>query len=208
MEFWIGFFEMSNYLFWHCDGRIRIIQDMGKLLFVIQKHHATGLHYDFRIQVGEVMASWAIPKGPSLDPQFKRIATKVEDHDLDYRNFEGNLPEGSRGAGPVMIWDEGFYQVEREKGKGGREIVKDQNEAEEEIKEGIKKGEIKFVLHGKKMRGSFAMFRTKGFPPGSKKDNWLLLKHKDEFVKEDYDAKNYDFSVRSGKSLEEIRASS
>lgn len=181
---------------------------MGKLLFVIQKHQATAFHYDFRIQVGKVMPSWAVPKGPSLDPQFKRLATKVEDHDLDYRNFEGNLPEGSRGTGPVMIWDEGFYEAERETGNGVREIITDTEQAEKEIAEGIKKGEIKFFLHGKKLKGSFAMFRTKGFPPGSKKDNWLLLKHKDKFVKKDYDAKDEDFSVRSGKSLEEIRTSS
>ncbi len=180
---------------------------MSKLLFVIHKHHATALHYDFRIQAGEVMPSWAVPKGPSLDPQFKRLATKVEDHDLEYRNFEGNLPEGSRGAGPVMIWDEGYYEVERETQPGVREIIKDEKEAEKEIEDGIKKGEIKFFLHGKKLKGSFAMFRTKGFPPGSKKDNWLILKHKDEFVKENYDAKDYDFSARSGKTLEEIRES-
>jgi bifunctional non-homologous end joining protein LigD len=180
---------------------------MRKLLFVIHKHQATGLHYDFRIQVGKVMPSWAIPKGPSLDPQFKRLATKVEDHKLDYRNFEGNLPEGSRGGGPVMIWDEGYYEVEREISPGVREIIKDEKEAEKVIKEGVEKGEIKFVLHGEKMKGSFAMFRTKGFPPGSKKDNWLLLKHKDEFIKENYDAKDFDFSARSGKSLEEIKLS-
>lgn len=180
---------------------------MSKLLFVIHKHQATALHYDFRIQVGKVMPSWAIPKGPSLDPKFKRLATKVEDHELDYRNFEGNLPEGSRGAGPVMIWDEGYYEVEREISPGVREIIKDEKEAEEEIRKGVEKGEIKFILHGKKMEGSFAMFRTKGFPPGSTKDNWLLLKHKDEFVKVDYDAKDYNFSARSGKTLEEIRLS-
>ncbi len=176
-----------------------------KFAFVIHKHQATALHYDFRIQVGKVMPSWAIPKGPSLDPKFKRLATKVEDHDFEYRNFEGNLPEGSRGAGPVMIWDEGYYEVEREKGQGVREIIKDLDEAEKEMRIGIKKGEIKFFLHGKKMKGSFAMFRTKGFPPGSTKDNWLLLKHKDVFVKENYDAKDEDFSARSRKSLEEIR---
>lgn len=180
---------------------------MDKLLFVIHKHQASALHYDFRIQVGNKMPSWAIPKGPSLDPQFKRLATKVEDHDLDYRNFEGNLPEGSRGGGPVMIWDEGYYEVEREISPGVREIVKNSDDGEKEIKNGIEKGEIKFFLHGKKLKGSFAMFRTRGFPPGSKNDNWLLIKHKDEYVKDNYDAKNQDFSARSGKTLEEIKNS-
>ena len=152
---------------------------MSKLLFVIHKHHATALHYDFRIQVGKSMPSWAVPKGPTLDPQFKRLATKVEDHDLEYRDFEGNLAEGSRGAGPVMIWDEGYYIPEKETAPGERVLITDFEEGNQVMEEGVEKGEIKFILHGKKLKGSFAMFRTKGFPPGSTKDNWLMIKHKD-----------------------------
>ena len=179
---------------------------MKKLLFVIHKHQATSVHYDFRIQVGKSMPSWAIPKGPTLDPKLKRLAVKVNDHALEYRNFEGNLPEGSEGAGPVMIWDEGYYEAEREKGQGLREIIKDPKEAEEEIKNGIKKGEIKFFLHGKKVKGSFALVKTKNFPPGSTKDNWLMIKHKDEYCKDNYEAASEDFSARSGKSLEQIKS--
>lgn len=178
---------------------------MEKLLFVIHKHHATALHYDFRIHVGKSMPSWAIPKGPTLDPKFKRLAVKVGDHDFEYRNFEGNIPEGHEGAGPVMIWDEGYYIPEVEIGPGKRELIKDIAEGNIIMRDGIKKGEIKFFLYGKKIKGSFALVKTKNFPPGSTKDNWLLIKHKDQYCKENYDAKNEDFSARSGKTLEQIR---
>jgi bifunctional non-homologous end joining protein LigD len=177
---------------------------MYKLAFVIHKHRATALHYDFRIQVGKSMPSWAIPKGPTLDPKLKRLSVKVGDHDLEYRNFEGNLPEGSEGEGPVMIWDEGYYIPEIEIAPGKRELIKDIDKGEKTIREGIKKGEIKFFLHGKKIKGSFALVKTKNFPPGSTKDNWLMIKHKDQYCKENYDAKNEDFSARSGKSLANI----
>ena len=180
---------------------------MKKLLFVIHKHQATSVHYDFRIQVGKSMPSWAIPKGPTLDPKLKRLAVKVGDHDFDYRNFEGNLPKGSEGAGPVMIWDEGYYIPEVEIAPGERKLIHDAKEGNEVMEEGIKKGEIKFFLHGKKVKGSFALVKTKNFPPGSTKDNWLMIKHKDEYCRENYEAKNEDFSVRSGKSLQEIEES-
>ena len=180
---------------------------MKKLLFVIHKHQATSLHYDFRIQVGKSMPSWAIPKGPTLDPKLKRLAVKVGDHDFGYRNFEGNLPEGSEGAGPVMIWDEGYYIPEIEIAPGQRKLIEDIKEGNEVMRQGIKKGEIKFFLHGKKTKGSFALVKTKNFPPGSTKDNWLLIKHKDEYCKKNHDAKNEDSSARSGKSLEQIQNS-
>lgn len=178
---------------------------MNRLFFVIHKHQATSLHYDFRIQVGKSMPSWAIPKGPTLDPKLKRLSVKVNDHDLNYRNFEGNLPEGSEGTGPVMIWDEGYYIPEIEIAPGKRELIKDIKKGNEIMEEGIKKGEIKFFLHGKKVKGSFALVKTKNFPPGSTKDNWLLIKHKDEYCKDSYDANDFDFSARTNKSLEEIR---
>src|SRR3989344_119215 len=170
---------------------------MKPLQFVIHKHDATSLHYDFRLEIGKVMPSWAIPKGPTLDPNFKRLAMITTDHDLEYRDFEGIIPEGRYGAGPVVIWDEGDYIPEVEIEKGKRAEVKDLKEGNKVMEEGLKKGEIKFFLNGKKLKGSFALVKTKGFPPGDAgKKAWLLIKHKDEFCKEGYDAKDYDFSAR------------
>lgn len=179
---------------------------MSKLFFVIHKHDATSLHYDFRLEIGGKMPSWAVPKGPTLDPKLKRLAMKVDDHDLEYRKFEGVIPEGSYGAGPVMIWDEGTYIPEIEISKGVRKQIKDLKEGEKVMKDGLEKGEIKFLLNGKKLQGSFALVKTKGFPPGVK-NAWLLIKHSDEFNKENYDAKDYNFSAKSKKSIEEIRNS-
>lgn len=180
---------------------------MRSLIFVIQKHHATSLHYDFRLEVGGKMPSWAIPKGPTLDPSFKRLAMQVEDHELEYRKFEGNLPEGSYGAGPVMIWDEGVYYPEIEDEKKNRKKVTNRKEGEKVIEEGLKKGELKFFLEGRKLKGSFALVKTEGFPPGAK-NAWLLIKHNDEYIKKGFDANDYDFSAVSNKSLEEIKKSS
>jgi bifunctional non-homologous end joining protein LigD len=151
------------------------------------------------------MPSWAIAKGPTLDNNFKRLALPTTDHDMEYRNFEGVIAEGQYGAGPVMIWDEGYYIPEIEISKGVREEIPDRDRGEKVMMEGMDKGEIKFILHGKKMKGSFAMVKTKGWGP---KNSWLLIKHKDDAVQEGYDANEYDFSARSNKSLEEIAASS
>ncbi len=151
---------------------------MQKLLFVIQKHDATQLHYDFRLEIDGTMPSWAIPKGVPDEPGVKRLAMKVPDHDLDYRHFEGTIPEGSYGAGTVEIWDEGTYIPEVEIEKGVRKQIPDRSEGEKVMREGLKKGELKFTLQGKRYQGSFALIKTKGFPPG-KKDAWLLLKHRD-----------------------------
>lgn len=174
------------------------------LSFVIHKHDATSLHYDFRLQIGDVVPSWAIPKGPTLDPTVKRLAMKVEDHDLSYKDFEGVIEEGKYGAGPVMIWDQGTYIPEIEVSKGVREEVKDFHEGQKVMREGLEKGEIKFFLEGTKLKGSFALVKTKGFPPGVK-NAWLLIKHKDEYVQKGYDAKNFDLSAKSGKSLGEVK---
>lgn len=173
----------------------------GNLKFVIHKHKATNLHYDFRLEINGVMPSWAIAKGPTLDNAFKRLALPTTDHDMEYRNFEGVIPEGSYGAGPVMIWDEGYYIPEVEISKGVREEIPDRDRGEKVMMDGLENGEIKFVLHGKKMKGSFAMVKTKGWGP---KNSWLLIKHKDDFVQEGYDANEYDFSARSKKSIAEI----
>ncbi len=178
------------------------MQKTSKLLFVIHKHAATRLHYDFRLQIGKVMPSWAIPKGPTLDNSLKRLAMQTTDHSMEYRNFEGVINEGKYGAGPVMIWDEGYYLPEIEVSKGVREIIKDYDEGQKVVKEGLKKGELKFTLFGKKIQGSFALIKTKGF---GGPNAWLLIKHKDEHIKEGYDANDYDFSAVSGKSMEEIR---
>ncbi len=174
---------------------------MQHLLFVIHKHEATNLHYDFRLQVGDVMPSWAIPKGPTLDPTLKRLAMMTTDHSLDYRNFEGVLPEGSYGAGPVIIWDEGYYLPEVEIEKNKRQLIEDMKEGNHVMKAGLEKGEIKFRLYGTKLQGSFALIKTKGFGP---KNAWLLIKHKDKFVKKDYDPNAYPKSARSGKTIQQI----
>lgn len=177
------------------------MKQTGNFLFVIHWHKATQLHFDFRLQIGDVMPSWSIPKGPTLDPKQRRLAMPTTDHDLEYRNFEGIITEGY-GAGTIMIWDEGTYNPEKEIAKGVREELFDKKEGETVLREGLKKGEIKFRLYGKKLQGSFALVKTKGF--GGKKEMWLLIKHKDEHVIENYDAKESDSSVRTKRSMEEI----
>ena len=182
-------------------------EDPEHLVFVVQKHSATALHYDFRLQVGKAMPSWAIPKGPSLDNKVKRLAMKTEDHPLDYRHFEGVIPEGEYGAGPVMIWDSGYYIAEIEVSKGVRESITDKTKGSETMRLGIEKGEIKFELFGKKLQGSFALVKTKGFPPGKAGNNaWLLIKHDDSAAVTGYEAKDYNFSAASKRSIEEIKA--
>lgn len=189
---------------------------MNKLKFVIHKHDATNLHYDFRLEIGGTMPSWAIPKGPTLDPKMKRLAMETTEHDIEYKDFEGNIPEGqykqslkfsrrsNYGAGPVMIWDEGYYDPEIEVEKGKREKINDFKEGNEVMRKGKEKGELKFFLHGKKLKGSFALVKTRGFGP---KNSWLLIKHKDNYCQKGYNANEYDFSARSGRILEEIRKS-
>ncbi len=175
--------------------------DKKKLYFVVQKHAATALHYDFRLEVGGVMPSWAVPKGPTLDNKVKRLAMATEDHPLDYRSFEGTIPEGNYGAGKVIIWDEGTYIAEIQEKDGTRIAINNKKEAEKVMEAGIKKGEIKFFLNGKKLKGSFALVKTHGF---GGKNAWLLIKHKDEYVKEGWDAKDFVQSEVSGKTIEEI----
>ncbi len=172
-----------------------------ELVFVIQKHKATSLHYDFRLEIGGVMPSWSIPKGPTLDNKLKRLAMVTGDHDLDYRHFEGVIPDQKYGAGTVMIWDEGTYRPEIEISKGVRKEIADVSEAEEVASKSLEEGNLKFRLYGKKLRGSFALVRTKGI---GGKEAWLLIKHRDEFCEDGYDAKNYDYSAVSGLSMEEI----
>jgi bifunctional non-homologous end joining protein LigD len=138
----------------------------GELLYVIHKHQASHLHYDLRLEWGGVLLSWAVPKGPSLDPATKRMAVQVEDHPLDYGGFEGVIPEGEYGGGTVMLWDRGTWMPE----------VPDVDAA-------LKKGELKFTLRGKKLRGSWVLVRTRlGYGRAFTKPQWLLIKHRDRFA--------------------------
>jgi len=148
------------------------------------------------------MPSWSIPKGPTLDPTVKRLALTTEIHELDYRHFEGVISEGEYGAGAVMIWDEGTFTPEIEVSRGVREIVMDRKTAEKVARESLSAGNLKFRLYGKKLSGSFALVRTKGF--SGSKDAWLLIKHRDEYCKSEYDANDYDYSVVTNRSLAQI----
>lgn len=159
----------------------------ARLRFVIQKHRATRLHYDFRLEADGVLKSWAVPKGPSRDPADKRLAMHVEDHPLDYRTFEGIIPKGNYGAGEVIVWDEGTY------------ALAEGDDATEEIG----KGKIKFILRGKKLRGEFTLVRIKG-RGGESGDPWLLIKDHDKFVDANYDIEKDDTSAKTGKTLKEI----
>ncbi|AZA91231.1 Putative DNA ligase-like protein Rv0938/MT0965 [Chryseobacterium nakagawai] len=147
----------------------------NKLIFVVQRHAATRLHYDFRLEMEGVLKSWAVPKGPSLDPQDKRLAMMVEDHPYDYKDFEGNIPEGNYGAGQVEVWDSGIYEPLEENSN-----VSD----EKELLKELHAGSLKFTLHGKKLKGEFALVKMKN----SEDNAWLLIKHKDEFAESPYNA--------------------
>jgi len=154
----------------------------GDKIFVVQKHAARRLHYDLRLEVGGVLKSWAVPKGPSMNPGDKRLAIQVEDHPFEYRTFEGTIPEGNYGAGEVIIWDQGTYEPE------GPDSAAKQ----------IERGELKFRLHGAKLNGSFVLVRLKRSERGNE---WLLIKHRDDHADPDWNADEHGESVVSGKSL-------
>ncbi len=175
----------------------------GCLLYVVQKHRATQLHYDFRLEVGGVMPSWSVPKGPSLDSKVKRLAMPTSDHELEYREFEGVIPAGGYGAGPVMVWDSGTYNPQIELGKGRWKEVTEREQAQEVAAEGLRTGNLKFTLYGEKLAGSFALVRMAG---SKGKPAWLLIKHSDEHARDGYDANDHDYSAVSGKSIGEIAA--
>jgi bifunctional non-homologous end joining protein LigD len=179
---------------------------MTQLVFVVQKHRATSLHYDFRLEIGGAMPSWSIPKGPTLDSSVKRLAMFTSDHSLGYRHFEGVIPKGEYGAGAVMIWDEGTYNAEREIKKGLREEITDRDLGDQAMRKGLEQGNLKFRLYGKKLHGSFALVRTRGFGGGTKNktDSWLLIKHGDAHSVKGYDANDYDFSAATNRTLAEI----
>jgi bifunctional non-homologous end joining protein LigD len=156
------------------------------LLYVIQKHRASHLHYDFRLEWSDVLLSWAVPKGPSLDPSVKRLATQVEDHPVEYADFEGVIPPGEYGGGTVMVWDRGTWSPE----------IADVDDA-------LNRGELKFTLNGKKLKGSWVLIRTRGFGR-SPRPSWLLIKHRDSFASKQ-DITIYEpRSIISNRTLGEI----
>src|ERR1700760_5126252 len=165
------------------------------LTFVIQKHDASHLHYDFRLEMDGVLKSWAIPKGPSTDPKTKRLAMMVEDHPYDYRKFEGIIPEGQYGGGTVIVWDEGTYEpIEDIKGKKAQE---------KHLLKGLKSGSLKIKLHGEKLHGEFALVKTHGMGDNA----WLLIKHNDDFASTK-DITKLDKSVLSGKTIPQMEKTS
>ncbi len=168
--------------------------------FVVQKHDATRLHYDFRLEMEGVLKSWAVPKGPSLDPADKRLAMQVEDHPVSYYDFEGNIPENNYGAGTVMVWDVGTWQPLSPVAVNGKYPPGTEAEAAAMIA----KGDLKFRLNGKRLKGDFALVKMKGRRPGSKGNEWLMIKKHDDHVVEGYDAGDIDESVLTGRSLAAI----
>src|SRR5579859_5568101 len=140
------------------------------LRFVIQKHAATRLHYDFRIELGGALVSWAVPKGPSLNPQDKRLAVKVEDHPLDYQSFEGTIPQGEYGGGEVIIWDRGTYRAKK--------VTGSRADQEAELQQELERGLVEVELDGEKLRGGFAIVRREG-------NQWFLIKMRDEEASEE-----------------------
>jgi bifunctional non-homologous end joining protein LigD len=149
-------------------------------MFVVQKHRATQLHYDFRLEVDGVLKSWAVPKGPSLDPTVKRLAMQVEDHPVDYAKFEGVIPEGEYGGGTVMVWDYGIYEPEQE-----------------DVAAALKKGELKFTLDGQKLKGAWVLVRTRD-------RQWLLIKHRDYYNTDEDVTELAPASILTRRTLAEI----
>jgi bifunctional non-homologous end joining protein LigD len=180
----------------------------GTLRFVVQKHAARQVHFDLRLELDGVMKSWAVPKGPSLDPSVKRLAMQVEDHPIEYNTFEGTIPQGEYGGGTVMLWDRGTYIADPTMAKGESD--------ETAVQHGYDRGDLKVVLHGERMRGSWVLVRTR-FGAGrsssssssssSSKPSWLLIKHRDSFAKPGSDiVADAVTSVESGRTMEEITA--
>jgi bifunctional non-homologous end joining protein LigD len=171
-------------------GRVR--RSNRRRIFVVQKHDASRLHYDFRLAVNGVLASWAVPKGPSMNPADKRLAVRTEDHPLEYAKFEGVIPPGQYGAGTVMVWDLGKYEPL-------------ENQPPEEQLAG---GKIQIVLLGEKLRGGFTLVQIeKRFMNPSRRNHWLLIKSRDEHADPSWDIESlrFDYSVLTGRSLKEIK---
>lgn len=159
--------------------------------FCVQRHDATHLHYDFRLEMGGALKSWAVPKGPSLDPEVKHFAAEVEDHPLEYGDFEGNIPKGSYGGGSVMLWDRGTFEL----------IGDESGEAQ------LERGDLKFRLHGEKLTGTWAIVRMKGRGKGARAGKeWLLIKKKDDAAQPGWDIEQHAVSVKTGRTQAEIAA--
>jgi len=171
-----------------------VSRDKERLMFVVQKHAASHLHYDFRLELDGVLKSWAIPKGPATDPRVKHLAMMVEDHPFDYRNFEGTIPKGAYGGGTVIVWDQGTYEtIEKIDGK---------TDQEKRLLEELASGSLKIVLHGQKLKGEFALVKTHGMG----ENGWLMIKHNDQYA-DPGDITLMDRSVLSGKTLDEMALS-
>jgi DNA ligase D-like protein (predicted 3'-phosphoesterase) len=159
-------------------------------IFTVQKHQASHLHYDFRLEIGGLLKSWAIPKGPSMDPSVKRLAVEVEDHDLGYAEFEGVIEEGHYGAGPVLVWDTGWFET-----VGA-------SQGSETLKMMLQAGKLDVHLHGRRLRGCFTLVRMKDRPR-----QWLLIKQRDEEARPDHEVvQEYDTSILSNRTIEDLEA--
>jgi DNA ligase D-like protein (predicted 3'-phosphoesterase) len=163
----------------------------GRPTFVVQKHGARSLHYDFRLEADGVLKSWSVPKGPSTDPAEKRLAVPTEDHPIDYENFEGVIPPGEYGAGPVIVWDTGTY-ANRTEDSSGRVVP---------VSQAIRNGHLSFDLHGKKLRGGYSLTRIRG----GRQPGWLLVKKADEFADRGSDPEHdLPKSVKTGKDIDQV----
>lgn len=173
------------------QGRAKL-RESGKFpIFVVQKHQATRLHYDFRLEIGGVLVSLAVPKGPSLNSSDKHLAIRTEDHPIEYAGFEGIIPEGQYGAGTVMVWDRGTYETDPD-GSAAEQLMR---------------GELKFSLHGQKLRGGFVLIQRGLRLAGARgREAWLLIKRKDEYADPSWNIDRYDWSALTGRTLEEIAA--
>lgn len=161
---------------------------MHRPIFNVQKHDASHLHYDFRLEIGGVLKSWAIPKGPSLDPRLKRLAVEVEDHDLAYADFEGAIEEGHYGAGPVLVWDTGWFEPVGEK---------------DSLTDMWKAGALDVILHGRRLRGRFTLIQMK-----DRHRHWLLIKQRDDEARSDHRnimMKEWDTSVLTGRTIKDLK---
>lgn len=171
-------------------GKLEKPRSRRALRFVIQKHAASHLHFDFRLELDGAMKSWAVPKGPSYDPGTRRLAMQVEDHPIEYNTFEGTIPKGQYGGGTVMLWDKGTYEAEN---GGGLDALRD----------GYERGDLKILMHGKRMRGGWVLVRMRRDESG--KAQWLLIKHRDEFADAKYDVvADQTTSVTTGRTMDEI----
>ncbi len=159
----------------------------GSLIYAVQKHMASHLHYDFRLEWRGALLSWAVPKGPSLDPEVKRLAMQTEDHPIEYSDFEGVIPAGQYGAGTVMLWDRGTWQPESP-----------------DVDASLQAGELKFTLHGKKLQGSWVLVHTRGFGSNPARSTWLLIKHRDQYASTKDVTEDEPRSITSQRVLADI----